>query len=204
MKKKLVIGASLAALLALPVLAAEMHAHRGHGPQGPETRAEVVAKVKERFAAADLNHDGVLTREEFDQAREVMKAKFAEHRAERRDERFASMDTNKDGQISKAEYDTAGAARARKWKEAEAGADGKPMRFHGRHRGFGGGMMGGDMFARMDANKDGKVTLAEAEAMPLAMFDKADTNHDGAVTPQERAAAHKAMRDAWKAKHKEG
>jgi len=155
LKKKLWIGASLAALLALPVLAAEMHAHRGHGPQGPETRAEVVAKVKERFAAADLNHDGVLTREEFDQSArgDEGEVRRAYDRASRRTLR-EQWTTNKDGQISKAEYDAAGAARAQKWKEA--GADGKPMRFHGRHRSFGGGMMGGDMFARMDTNKDGR------------------------------------------------
>jgi len=53
--------------------------------------------------------------------------------------------------------------------------------------------MGSGWFARADANKDGKVSLAEAEAGALAMFDKVDTNHDGAISPAE----HDAMRAKW-------
>jgi hypothetical protein len=37
----------------------------------------------------------------------------------------------------------------------------------------------------LDSNKDGKVSLQEYEAPPLASFNKADTNHDGTLTPQE-------------------
>ena len=62
------------------------------------------------------------------------------------------------------------------------------------------GGFGQKWFARADANKDGRVTLAEANATAMARFDKADANHDGTISPDERKAAHEHMREAWKAK----
>jgi EF hand len=56
------------------------------------------------------------------------------------------------------------------------------MRMHGA--GMGG--MGGHMFDKADANHDGRVSLAEAQALALAHFDRADVNHDGRVTREER------------------
>lgn len=201
--KKIMLGAGMAALLAGGAFAADQ-AQRPD-PKSPITRAEVKAKVDARFNAADTNHDGVLTRAEFDAARAQMKAQFEARMKERADARFTAMDADKNGQISKAEYDDARAARKAKWEEARADGQ-RPHRGmrHGMHhdmRGMRGGPGGGDLFARMDANKDGKVTLAEAEAGPLAHFDKADANKDGTLTPEERQAARKAMRDAWKAPH---
>ena len=55
--KKYLIGASIAALLAVPALAFQHDDH--DGPKGPQTRAQVEAKVKEHFAKIDANHDGV-------------------------------------------------------------------------------------------------------------------------------------------------
>jgi Ca2+-binding EF-hand superfamily protein len=104
---------------------------------------------------------------------------------------FARLDTDKNGQLSQQEFATRPEGERGGWK--------------GRGKGHHGGMMGmgrgGEgWFERMDANKDGKVTLAEATAMPLAMFDKADTNKDGTLSPEEREAAHEKMRQEWKAK----
>lgn len=199
--KKIMLGAGMAALLAGGAFAADQAQRPDH--KSPITRAEVKAKVDARFNAADTNHDGVLTRAEFDAARAQMKAQFEARMKERADARFAQMDTDKNGQISKAEYDNARAARRAKWEEARA--DGKWQQHrgmgHGMHHGMRGMRGGPDLFDRMDANKDGKVTLAEAEAGPLARFDKADANKDGTLTPEERQAARKAMRDAWKAPH---
>ncbi len=45
-----------------------------------------------------------------------------------------------------------------------------------------------DRFARLDANRDGALTLAELEAHALANFAKADLNRDGKLTSDERAA----------------
>jgi hypothetical protein len=53
---------------------------------------------------------------------------------------------------------------------------------------------GGHLFEMADANHDGRVSLAEAQAAALAHFDKADLNHDGKITPDERARVHQEMR----------
>jgi hypothetical protein len=202
MKTLYLAGAGIAALLAIPVFA-QMGPGGPDGPdgQGPITRAEVKAKIDARFAEADANRDGVVTKAEWDAARAAKKA-------ERKDAAFDRIDANRDGQISKDEWDAprpGGMAEAGPPPEGAGSpppGDADSGKHGGGHRGHGGPgmMMGGDMFDRMDANHDGKVTLAEAEAKPLEMFDKADTNHDGIVTPEERKAAWQAMRADWKAK----
>ena len=45
-----------------------------------------------------------------------------------------------------------------------------------------------------DTNKDGKITLAEAEAAAVQHFDMADSNHDGKITRDERRQMHQRMR----------
>ena len=198
--KKYIIGASVAALMAVPALAWQMGEH--HGPKGPTTRAEAQAKVQERFAKIDANKDGAITQAEFDAHRTAMKAEWQAKRAERRAEMFAKLDADKNGQLSKAEFSAPRPDRG----EGHDMGEGEHRGGHrgGHHRGGGmmgmGGMGGGDWFARLDANKDGKVTLAEASAQALAMFDKADANKDGTLTPEERKAAWETMRAEWKAK----
>ena len=44
------------------------------------------------------------------------------------------------------------------------------------------------MFARMDANGDGRIDSADREARQQARFDRLDTNRDGALSPEEFAA----------------
>jgi hypothetical protein len=44
---------------------------------------------------------------------------------------------------------------------------------------------GGHMFARLDTNNDGKVTLAEAQAGAQARFTALDKNKDGVLTADE-------------------
>jgi len=50
------------------------------------------------------------------------------------------------------------------------------------------------MFDLADMDKDGRVSLKEAEAAALQQFDAADLNHDGVLTPDERRQASKAQR----------
>jgi hypothetical protein len=71
------------------------------------------------------------------------------------------------------------------------GAEGKRMHMRGVGMGMG---FGGRLFDMADANHDGRVSLAEAQAAALAHFDKADLNHDGKLTPDERRQAHQLMR----------
>lgn len=58
------------------------------------------------------------------------------------------------------------------------------------------GHMGGRFFEKLDANKDGKVTLAEAKAAEQTRFASIDTNKDGRLTTEELEAHHAAMRSA--------
>ncbi|MES2497712.1 MAG: EF-hand domain-containing protein [Pseudomonadota bacterium] len=188
-----IAGAALAAMLAGGAIAQPMPGR--DGPPPPKTRAEVQTRITEHFKKADTNGDGVVTKAEADATRAKMREAFAEKREERRDERFAMLDTDKNGALSKDEF----TARPDGKDGHRAGRDGK----HGRHgigkmgRGGGGAFMG-NWFERMDANKDGKVTLAEAQTQPLAHFDRMDSNKDGTLSPEEHKAARQAMRGKWK------
>ena len=62
--------------------------------------------------------------------------------------------------------------------------------------GMGGMGFGGHLFEMADANKDGRVSLAEAQAAALEHFDRADLNHDGKLTPEERQQARQLMRES--------
>lgn len=200
--KKLMIGAGIATALAAPAIAMQMGDHEGpRGARGPVTRAQVKAKVAEHFAQVDTNKDGAITMAEVEAHHAAMKAQWEARRADRRAALFDKLDADKNGQLSRSEF-TSPQGETREGDRGEHRHPGMGgMHGHGM-RGM--GMMGGGMskmwFERLDANKDGKVTLAEAEAKALVMFDKADANHDGTVTPEERKAAHEKMRAEWKAK----
>jgi Ca2+-binding EF-hand superfamily protein len=68
----------------------------------------------------------------------------------------------------------------------------------------GGGMRDGGMreggpflnFDQIDADKDGKITLAEMEAFRAARFAGADANADGNLSAEELVAMHEAERAA--------
>lgn len=171
MKTKIAAGIGLAVFCAGVAVAAGHSGKMHHGmlADGPKTRAEVEAKVKEHFAAMDANKDGSVTVEERAAGRQ---AKMAEMK----DAHFKAMDTNADGSISRAEFDAGHAATA------------------GAHRGMGhkGGGRGG---ARRDTDGNGKLTLAEALAGPLARFDRIDTDKDGTISDAERDAARDARKD---------
>lgn len=74
---------------------------------------------------------------------------------------------------------------------AAPGMMGRGGRGPGHPGGFDGMAFGQRSFVKADANKDGKVTLAEAQAAALAEFDKLDTNKDGVLTAKERMEAMK-------------
>lgn len=181
-----IAGAAFAAMLGTAAFALAPDGARSHPPK---TRADVQARVAEQFKKADSNGDGFVTKAEADAVRTAMKAKFAERRDERRDERFAMLDADKNGSLSKEEF----SARPPRPEGKEHG-----RMHHGPGMRHGGGMpMGGMWFERADANKDGKVSLAEATTGALAMFDRVDTNKDGTISPEEHKAAGEAMRAKW-------
>ena len=55
-----------------------------------------------------------------------------------------------------------------------------------------------EWFKKVDADGDGTISRAEAEAHAPRLakhFDEVDTDHDGTITPAELKAARKAMRE---------
>ena len=130
-------------------------------------QATTAAPTKVR---ADANGDGNLTRGEAVAAAEA---------------RFARMDANKDGTVTREERQ---AARA-EMRGHRGGKHG--MRGH-RGGGFGGRGM---MIERLDTDKDGRLSRAEAAAPMQRMFDMADVNKDGFVDKAEVDAARAKFRD---------
>lgn len=205
MKKAMLIAGAAVIAVAIPAIAAQVADGPGpHMMMKPDmTRAQVEAMVKEKFAVADTNKDGVITMAEVDAAR-------AARRAQRVDEHFKAMDANNDGSISRAEFDAAhermGPPDMGRGEGPGMGAEMGPG-----HRGMGPGMMHGmgkggpgmgmkfssRMFERADANKDSKVTLAEATKAALAHFDEVDADKNGTVTAQERMDFWKSKRADW-------
>lgn len=181
------VAPAIAQAPATQTLAAKVH-----------TRAEVQARVQQHFARVDSNRDGAITEAEMQAMQGGRGERFAGragarsmHKADPA-QRFAQLDTNKDGQISRAEFDLAHSVGAQRQATKP---DGAMMRAQ-RGRGMGGvGGMGGNMFTMADANKDGRVTLQEAEASALRRFDMTDVNRDGQVTPDERRQMRMQMRD---------
>ena len=88
-------------------------------------------------------------------------------------------DANKDGVVTRAEFDA-------------ATADGKIKLRHANMR----GSAIVRMFDAADTNKDGRVSLEEAQQAALRQFDAADADHNGVLTPDERRQAAKATRKA--------
>lgn len=202
MKKKISLLTLAAALVAVPVLAAQ-----GAGPKadadanGVVTRAEAQAKAVQMFAKMDANKDG-----------KIDATDRAAKRAEMQAAMFAKLDANKDGSVSKAEWDQNSADRQAKraekraaWaeKRADGAAAGEPGKRggHGMRGGHGGKRgghhgMGGGMGMKADTDGDKAISQAEFQTAALARFDASDANKDGQVTAEER----KAQRGAWRAK----
>lgn len=109
-------------------------------------------------------------------------------------ERLKAADTNGDGMISRAEAQALPRI-AEKFDAIDANHDGQLTMeelhaFHQANRSARHGHAG--LFAKLDADKDGRVSREEANAAPrfAQHFDAIDANHDGFVTPDEMKAAH--------------
>jgi Ca2+-binding EF-hand superfamily protein len=184
--KTILIGAAALALVA-PAVAqvAPVQQQRPLRGQQAQTRADVQAKVAERFARLDSNRDGFITRAEADAARQQLRTRFAARSGERRERAFERLDTNRDGAISRAEWDSRAAQRQQRLARRDRDGDGRPD-VRGGRRGLGMMGLGGRMFEMADANRDGRVSLAEAQTAALRHFDMMDSNRDGRLTPEER------------------
>lgn len=179
MKTLTFAGVAAIALAAVPALALQQ------GGAQPMTRAAVQTMVQTHFGQADANRDGFVTKAEAEASRDAMRQQRQAKRGERRAELFARLDADKNGSISQAEF----TARPDRADRAERRTDRAERRGDRMERRGQRGAMGGRMFERADADKDGRVSLAEATAPALAMFDRVDTDRNGTVSAEERAAA---------------
>lgn len=183
MTNSLLIGAAAAALLAGSASAQPQR------PAGPALdRAQVEARIAERFQRIDANRDGFVTREEAEGARTAMRGQRQERRGERRAALFARLDADRNGVISREEFERPqarpGAERGE--RRAERG-ERRGQRFAHRRGRMGGGF-GGEAFARLDSNGDGRISLAEATGARLQRFDRIDSNRDGRISRDEAQA----------------
>lgn len=168
----LMIAAAAGAFAAVPAIAtvspapAQRTAAPAPSAQAPKsvTRAQFLANVQARFNALDTNHDGVLDANEVAAAQQKQLQQERAIEQQRLEAEFNRLDTNHDGQLSKAEFMAAlPPVQPRETPQQIIGA--------------------------IDSNKDGKVSLQEYQAGPLATFNKLDLNHDGVLTQQEIEAA---------------
>lgn len=144
---------------------------------GQITAAEVKAKAAERFARMDADGDGLVTREERRQARQA-------RRADRKARRFARMDANGDGMVSLDELKTGALRRAeRRFTRLDANADGgislEELQAGKGRRGHWGGKRHGK------GGKRGPMTLQDLDDRMMRMFERADANKDGVITLDE-------------------
>lgn len=190
--KKIVFGAGL--LLAATAAGAQLAPTAAPPPpRGPmaapvQTRGEAVERARAMFARADVNRDGFITQDERQAMRgamgQRMKAQRMARQADpaRRAQMFDRLDTNRDNVISRDEWARAEAMRGERRAEGRRGAmRGDRMAMRGR--------MGGAMLRAADADRDGRISLAEAQTAAVQRFDRLDLNRDGRVTPDERMQA---------------
>jgi Ca2+-binding EF-hand superfamily protein len=185
-----------------------------------QKRADVPAHVDRMFKQLDLNHDGFVTKDELAASKSQFDERMTKSAPKRAAKLFDRLDTNHDGQITRSEVEAARAARiAASGKTAKPGrkpagsalfaradankdgiitraefdaatANGKITLRHANMR----GSAIVRLFDTSDVNKDGRVSLAEAQQAALQHFDAADLNHDGVLTPDERRQASKSHR----------
>jgi hypothetical protein len=102
MKILLFAGAAMAALAAAPTVAQPPQGAPGApggGMRMPQSRAEVQQMIQERFADADANHDGFVSRDEMSGAQRAP-AGNGRPGAGRGGDRFDRMDADHDGKLS--------------------------------------------------------------------------------------------------------
>ena len=186
---KFLIGAAALALVAPAVAQVAPASQRPLSAQRVHTRTEVQTTTAQMFARLDTNRDGFVTKVEADAARAQFRSQFAARAGEKRGAAFDRIDANRDGSVSRQEWDARTAQRQRQVAAKGVKAPRAGNRGMRAMHGF-----GGRMFEMADANRDGRVSLQEAQTAALQHFDMMDVNRDGQVAPQERGQMRQQMR----------
>lgn len=145
-------------------------------------RQQVIERTAQRFDRLDRNHDGRLTAEEAQEARN-------EHREQRAGRAFARLDLDRNGSVTQAEFEQA--------RSQLRGQRGEPRAERGMRRGGrfmrrahnADAMRSGRMFG-----EQGFITREQFQERALARFDRQDQNRDGTVTIAERREASQHRR----------
>lgn len=106
----------------------------------------------------DLNHDGMVSKEEF---------------AQERDRRFTATDADHDGGLTREEYSNEYRARLAQ-KKPDAGKLERAMK------------QTDVRFNALDSNKDGKISPAELSHSGWSMFTRHDYTKDGTVSAKDK------------------
>ena len=179
MKKTIMISGAAALALAAAIGGAAM-AQQTPGERtavradtnrdGQITRAEFVDARMQRLTAMDTDRDGTVTNAERAAAKQS-------RRTEQMASRFDRLDTDRNGSVSRAEFEA----------RADRGGRGPGRDRMGR---------GGQRIERMAARREarGPLVISEAEARTAAAFARMDANNDGTVTLAERRTARQQLR----------
>ena len=174
---------------------------------GKITMQEAETAQAAKFAGMDLNKDGFIDASEAQTAKKERWEKMKERRAGKADGKYEGKDmhghkgghgmmekadADKDGKITRTEYS---AVSQGNFDDKDFNKDGvidKSDWDAKRAACESGATLCGPM-AKMDENKDGRVSKAEFMSKPGPMFQRLDTNKDGVIDQAEMAAA-KAMK----------
>ena len=168
---------------------------------GAVSAEEFDAARRRDFDLLDANKDGFLSRQEFIQQRGA-----DPKLTQLRERRFNDLDANRDGRIGRDEYlaygrnlfilldrDRDGRITRAEFEQAlSAGAAPPPADRPNRGPGMRPPATDTRMraaFDRIDADRNGFITLAELDAARLEEFQRMDTNGDGRLTRDEIVAA---------------
>ena len=162
MNNRMLPLAFIASAIAAPVMAQAQPAAQ---QAQPISKAVFLQQVDAAFNAVDLNKDGFTDRSELEAAQAKSFAARKAQVIQGREAAFRELDKDKNGSLTLAEFNAVVTATA------VPKADATPF------------------LTRLDANKDGKISLAENRSPATTQFDRADTNKDGSLSPAERQRA---------------
>ena len=154
---------------------------------GAIDRTEFAAQGTDRFKALDADGDGFITEAEMTAFHDAMRAKHDAKQGEMGEKFLKRFDKNSDGKVAADEWPKDGKL---KFEKADANGDGNVTaeEMAALRPDHDGGKPG---IARADTDKDGKVSLAEWNAKGDLMFAKLDANKDGKIAKDEMPHRHK-------------
>lgn len=138
-------------------------------PKGPQPVSRVVymSRIDQGFGVIDANKDGYASKAEIEAAENKAIDARQARLQKQREAAFRNMDKDKNGSVSIQEFNAAMAARP------ERRADGSAR------------------LARLDTNKDGRVSMVENRAPASSRFEQLDTNKDGILSVEEQSKARR-------------